>query len=222
MWQQRVYALVFVLATVCASSPAGATLLRCDHCSESQRLAQLPAPMPVPTKYLFADFSSGEVYGYLVAARNAAGGKTPVLAVNDIPEPLRVLAERLARVHAASHGSMQISIAVKEEALQIPSWARLIGRNIPNDAPARSRIEDALRDKGDLFLAHDPALSDMLEIWRSQEGLHSTFPGWLDAVQLEFRVRFADGAEHVFRRDWESDQVRLVEPDAAPSSTVNQ
>jgi len=221
MRQHRAGALTIVLATLCVSAPAGAALLRCDRCSESQRLAQLPAPMPVPTKHLFADFSNGEVHAYLVAARNAAGGQTPVMAVNDIPEPLRVLAVRLARVHADSHGSMRISIAVEEEALQIPGWASLIGRDIPNDAPARSRIEDALRDKGDLFLARDPALSDMLEIWRSQEGLHSTFPGWLDALQLEFRVRFADGAEHVFRRDWESDQVRLVKPDAAPSSTVN-
>jgi len=135
--------------------------------------------MPVPTKHLFADFSNGEVHAYLVAARNAAGGQTPVHAVNDIPENLRTLAKRLARVHADSQGSMRISVTVEEEALQIPGWARLVGSDIPNDAPARSRIEDALRDKGDVFLARDPALSDMLEIWRSQEGLHSTFPGWL-------------------------------------------
>jgi hypothetical protein len=36
-------------------------------------------------------------------------------------------------------------------------------------------------------------------------------------VHLDFRVQFADGAEHVFRRDWESDMVRMVEQETAPS-----
>ncbi len=224
MWCQRAIAFVCGIATVFFPVPAAAELLRCDQCAEAQRLAQLPAPLRTPAKYLVADFSDGEVYAYLVPARSPAGAReqAPVAAINEIPEPLRAMAKRLSRLHAGSHGSMQIRVTVREEELQIPSGVIRVGHDIPEDWPARARVEHALLERGETLLARDPALQDALELWRSQKGLHSTFPGWLDTVQLDFRVQVADGAEHIFRRDWESGQIRLVAEAPTPSPTAAQ
>lgn len=221
MWQQRAIPCLFGIATVFLFFPAAAAaeLLRCDQCSEAQRLAQLPAPLRVPQRYLFADFSNGQVHGYLVPARPAAGEaeQASVTPVSDIPEPLRAMASHLSQLYDESHGSLRIEIPVRAEDLGIPSVVVLIGHEIPDDWPTRARIQDALRERGETLLTRDPALQAALAIWRSQDGLHSTFPGWLDDVHLDFRVRFADGAEHVFRRDWESDVVRMLEQETAPS-----
>lgn len=219
MWHQRAMLFGCGIAAAYFAVPATAGLLRCDQCSEDQRLAQLPAAQLAPERYLVADFSNGEVHGNLVPARPAAGEaeQASVTPVSDIPEPLRAMASHLSQLYDESHGSLRIEIPVRAEDLGIPSVVVLIGHEIPDDWPTRARIQDALRERGETLLTRDPALQAALAIWRSQEGLHSTFPGWLDSVHLDFRVRFADGAEHVFRRDWESDVVRMLEQETAPS-----